>query len=301
MAERASGFVTHGNTVCEVLIRPPDSFSLALTSAPVTWGAGRWPNASWEDGVLTVVGWFKDQIGWRTVSQEPGGNLLITGNDDALTLRKWAADALFRPLAIDTDDSVIVDLHRKFVGMHVHHANSLWEGLLSSVIGQGVSLAAAGIAATKLGALVGDEVTVNGKTFLPLPRPQDLAGLAASDLRYSGLTGARNATIVGLAESVLDGTLAIDGQETVWTPERLTALRGIGTWTAVSARIWGLGDDRYHPTGDAALLRAARLAYGHPTMTYQELDELASKWGARPASAARLLWTNMFGAPAERG
>jgi 3-methyladenine DNA glycosylase/8-oxoguanine DNA glycosylase len=70
----------------------------------------------------------------------------------------------------------------------------------------------------------------------------------------------------------------------------------VGPWTAESALLWGIGLDDAHPTGDAALLRAARAAYGEPGLDFAELDRRAEGWRPARGWAARLLWTELLGA-----
>ena len=66
--------------------------------------------------------------------------------------------------------------------------------------------------------------------------------------------------------------------------------------------LWGVGAPNAHPTGDVALLRAARQAYGNPDLSLRELDRLADAWQPARGIAARLLWTALFGiAPAGSG
>lgn len=69
----------------------------------------------------------------------------------------------------------------------------------------------------------------------------------------------------------------------------------VGRWTAESVVLWGVGAPNAHPTGDVALLRAARLAYERPDLTLKDLDVLAEQWQSARGLAARLLWTDLFG------
>jgi len=285
------------NNVTSVTVRVPSKYDFAGTCASVTWGSGRWPNTHWEDGILSVVGWYGGDLVWRTARIVAADSVEVSGTGGLHDLTQWALQALLTPLNVDTSDPVIVALDQANPGVCAFNGASLWDGLIASVVGQGVSLAAAGIAATKLAAIVGDEVFLDGKLMMPLPQPSALAGCSVDDLRLSGLTTARIAAIIGLADAVVAGDLDLDAIAREHTIAPLCAQRGIGPWTAVSALIWGVGDTRHHPTNDAALLRAARIAYARPAMTHRELDALARAWGDHPGSAARLLWTSLLGRP----
>ena len=82
-----------------------------------------------------------------------------------------------------------------------------------------------------------------------------------------------------------------------------TALRRlslVGPWTAESALLWGLGLADAYPTGDVALMRAARRAYARPDLAREELDRLAEGWRPARAWASRLLWIDLLGSVPEQ-
>jgi DNA-3-methyladenine glycosylase II len=76
----------------------------------------------------------------------------------------------------------------------------------------------------------------------------------------------------------------------------LLALPQVGPWTASSALLWGVGAPDAWPTGDVALLRAFKHALGDDGLTLKTMDPLAEPWRPHRGIAARLLWTNLFGA-----
>jgi DNA-3-methyladenine glycosylase II len=72
----------------------------------------------------------------------------------------------------------------------------------------------------------------------------------------------------------------------------LTALHGIGPWTADLYLLACIGHADAWPAGDLALQEAARLAFGLRTRpTSKEMGPLAEKWRPWRAVAARLLWS----------
>jgi DNA-3-methyladenine glycosylase II len=72
----------------------------------------------------------------------------------------------------------------------------------------------------------------------------------------------------------------------------LTALHGVGPWTADLYLLACLGHADAWPAGDLALQEAARLAFGLRTRpTTREMGPLADKWRPYRAVAARLLWS----------
>jgi DNA-3-methyladenine glycosylase II len=72
----------------------------------------------------------------------------------------------------------------------------------------------------------------------------------------------------------------------------LTALHGVGPWTADIYLLGCLGHADAWPAGDLALQEAARLAFGLPARpTAKEMHALAEPWRPWRAVAARILWT----------
>ena len=72
----------------------------------------------------------------------------------------------------------------------------------------------------------------------------------------------------------------------------LTAVHGIGPWTADIYLLSCLGHADAWPAGDLALQEAARLAFALPARpTAKEMLALAESWRPWRAVAARVLWT----------
>ena len=72
----------------------------------------------------------------------------------------------------------------------------------------------------------------------------------------------------------------------------LTALHGVGPWTADLYLLACLGHADAWPAGDLALQEAARMAFGlRARPTTREMGPLADKWRPYRAVAARLLWS----------
>jgi DNA-3-methyladenine glycosylase II len=72
----------------------------------------------------------------------------------------------------------------------------------------------------------------------------------------------------------------------------LTALHGVGPWTADIYLLACLGHADAWPAGDLALQEAVRLAFALPARpTAKEMHALAEPWRPWRAVAARILWT----------
>lgn len=120
--------------------------------------------------------------------------------------------------------------------------------------------------------------------------------LAASDeeMRLSGLSRPKQRTLRALAGAVGSGGLALEALETA-TPEevhaRLTAVSGIGPWTADVYLMVCLGHRDGFCAGDLAIQEAARAAFGLAARPdAAEMARLAEGWRPWRGVAARLLW-----------
>jgi len=158
-----------------------------------------------------------------------------------------------------------------------------FEGLARVIVAQQLSVASAEAIWQRLAARV-----------QPFAAAQYLA-VPDQDLRRAGLSAGKVATLRQLAEAIDTGALDLDAladapEETIH--ERLTALKGIGPWTAdiyilfclARADAWSPGDlALQHAVGDA-LCRGAR-------PQQQQMVEIAEAWRPWRAVAARLLWS----------
>lgn len=109
-----------------------------------------------------------------------------------------------------------------------------------------------------------------------------------------GLSRAKQATLAGLASSLASGTLdlgeipQLPAQEAI---EKLTAMKGIGPWTAEVYLLFCAGHPDIFPAGDLALQEALKIAFNLKTRPNdKETRVLAAKWTPHRGIAARLFW-----------
>lgn len=149
--------------------------------------------------------------------------------------------------------------------------------LVDAIIGQQISTAAAAAIAARMKAA--DLVT-----------PAQI--LAASDeaLRAAGQSAQKIKYLRALAEADLD-YVALRRAGTTEVIKTLTALPGIGPWTAEIYVMFSLGHADVFPAGDLALQEAARLLFGLPQRPKpNEMRLMAKAWSPFRSVAARLLW-----------
>ena len=185
--------------------------------------------------------------------------------------------------AVLKKDPLLAPLLRKRPGLRVPGAWDSFEIAVRAVLGQQVSVAAARTFATRIVQAHGTPLAAGSEGITHLfPSP---ALLAQADLRDIGLTGARARTLNALAAAVRDGRVDL-GQGEELRPE-LTAVPGIGAWTAEYVAMRGLSDPDAFPGGDLVL---QRMAGGHRRLTEKQLLERAEAWRPWRAYAVLHLW-----------
>src|SRR4051812_5519528 len=144
--------------------------------------------------------------------------------------------------------------------------------LVGSVISQLISTPAARTILGRLLTLVGD-AGITPASILALPEDR---------LRGVGLSGTKTASIRELAARAADGRLPLPSLGAMTEDEiatALTAIRGIGPWTAMMFLMFGLGKPDVLPVGDFGLRAGVRDLYGLPELPgAKELRDLAEPW-----------------------
>ena len=170
----------------------------------------------------------------------------------------------------------------------------LYGALLFQIAGQQLSVAATRRIMERVRTIFGGH----------LPSPKEVMAVAPDDLRAAGFSWRKVNTIRDLAERFLDGRLDMDHLSTLSDDEfiaALTAVPGIGPWTAQGALLVALRREDVVLPGDLALRKAIRTAYDLEHLPSQEeVLELAEKWRPFRSLATSYLFASAYeegGAP----
>jgi len=125
--------------------------------------------------------------------------------------------------------------------------------------------------------------------------PERLLSLPSATLRSVGLSAAKAASLQDLAAKVLDGTVVLDpkglrAESDAEVIARLSAVRGIGKWTAEMFLMFQLRRLNVWPTGDLGVRKGFGLAWGIPTPTAKELDPLGDPYRPYRSVVAWYCW-----------
>ena len=120
-------------------------------------------------------------------------------------------------------------------------------------------------------------------------------------VRSSGMSARKTATLRSVAQRFVDGRLSDDALSAMSDEDveaALTSIPGIGPWTAHSFLLVALDRPDVFLTGDVALRRAVKRAYGfdHPP-TDDELLQLAERWRPYRSLAVSYLFASAYEGP----
>ncbi|MGW6172586.1 DNA-3-methyladenine glycosylase family protein [Arthrobacter sp. NPDC055138] len=179
-------------------------------------------------------------------------------------------------------DAVVGPLVAARPGLRILGYPDGFEGAVSAVVGQQVSLAAArtftGRLVSAFGSPLGD--------LAFFPTAETLAAAGPDAIREAvGLTNARARTVLALAEACADGLRITPDADHADTRRRLLALPGIGPWTVEYLAIRALHDRDAYPEGDLVLQRALGVK------TAKQAREIGQAWAPVRAYAVFHLWT----------
>jgi DNA-3-methyladenine glycosylase II len=161
----------------------------------------------------------------------------------------------------------------------------LWSALVAQVIGQQISLAAAG-------AIRGRLESVHGGR---LPTPAELLAIDEQALRGIGLSGAKTRYLYDLAARLVDGRLSLERLRLLdddTARNELIQVKGVGRFTADGVLMLALRRRDIWPAADLALRRAVEHVWeldGH--LSIAEADAVGERFRPWRTLAAVYLYT----------
>ncbi len=136
-----------------------------------------------------------------------------------------------------------------------------------------------------------------------MPTPAELIKIKDQKLRDAGLSWAKVKYVKDLAQHILDGRLDLDHIATMPNEqviEQLTAVKGLGEWSAHMFMMFGLGRLDILPVGDLGIRKAAMNLYGLKEMPAPEqLITISNKnhWHPYESVASWYLWQSLDNNP----
>jgi DNA-3-methyladenine glycosylase II len=163
---------------------------------------------------------------------------------------------------------------------------SLFAAMTLHIVGQQISAVVAFRIYDRLAAACGG-----------IPTAAAILGVGTERLRQTGLSNAKASYVLALAEAQLSGDIDIEfmaALDDVTIIAELTAIRGIGLWSAQTFLIHNLARPDVIPSSDLGIRRAVAAQWqlaGLPSL--KEVSRAATQWAPYRSYAAALLWRSL--------
>ena len=179
-------------------------------------------------------------------------------------------------------DGLLAPMVSRFRGLRVTGSPTLFEALVTAVLSQQVNLTFAYSIKKALVESFGRRWRRQGRTYHAFPEPRRFAGQTLESMRGFRLSNAKASTLIRLGEAfasdvTLHGLAALPDEQVV---ERLTAIKGIGRWSAEIALMRGLARPDTFPAGDLGVVKyvAQGLLGRTGKATEDEMRAFAERW-----------------------
>jgi DNA-3-methyladenine glycosylase II len=195
-----------------------------------------------------------------------------------------AADPVMERLIEEHGALVKRDLKRERPG-------DAYGALLRSIVGQQLSTKAASTIYGRMLELFGGHA----------PTPKQLLKADPDKIRAAGLSRPKIAYLRDLAQHVEDGSLELERLPELPDEEvsaQLTAIKGLGQWTADMFLMFHLGRPDVLPVGDQGIRRAVKVEYRlRKFPDPKRLEKLARPWRPYRTLACLYLWSSLDNTP----
>ena len=202
------------------------------------------------------------------------------------------ADAASARAALRASDPAMARLIDRLEPVDLEVWRARWRldpfrGLARSIVGQQIAGRAAQAIFGRLEVVIGDRDPA-----------QAIAGSSDEELRAVGLSANKMASLRDLASRTIDGRLQLDGLDELTDEEvraQLTAVRGIGAWTADMFLLGQLGRPDILPAGDLGIRQAVQRAYElDRTPTEKEVRHISEAWRPNRSLATAYLYSSLW-------
>ena len=182
-----------------------------------------------------------------------------------------------------SDDPVLTASIRAHYGLRPNLQVDPFEMLVASITAQQINLGFAYTVRGRLVAEYGEKLQVDGEEYFAFPTPGILADLQTGDLLPLQFSRQKERYILNLAQAIRSGDIELDRlaeMDDASVQKNLTALVGIGRWTADWFLARYLGRGNAIAAGDLAVKRSIERHYFDGERVSEErIRDFASVWG----------------------
>lgn len=200
-------------------------------------------------------------------------------------------DALKAARFLAKTDPYLRDVIRRCGVRALRITRDPFQTLLGSIVQQQISMSAAAAIQQRIVDQLGGKTT-----------PEATRALSIATLRKCGLSARKAEYVHDLADHFADGRLAsrkLRRMSDESVIEAVTAVRGVGIWTAEMLLMFCLGRPDVWPVDDLGIQKAVRLALGGdddaPLPTKSALREIGERWRPWRTYASWYMWRSLEG------
>ena len=238
------------------------------------------------NGAVNAEAFSDEHIGSLGDELQRAAHHMIGGNDDLTGFRTAIAK-----------DKRLAGLVDALPGYKALRGPDLWTMMLSSLVAQQISGAAARSIRNKLARTYGHVVRVGNEDVPVVPSAERLYDLREEDLRAVGFSQKKAEYARGMALAMLDGTI-VPEKLTRMSPDEmiktLSSLKGVGVWTAECIGIFCLGHPDLIPADDLGIQKAITHLYKLKVDPKpKEVRARGEKWAGWRSYATTYLWAGL--------
>ncbi|EEK55171.1 DNA-3-methyladenine glycosylase II [Bacillus cereus BGSC 6E1] len=187
----------------------------------------------------------------------------------------------------------------QYYGLRTLGIPDLFEALSWGIIGQQINLTYAYTLKRRLVETFGSYVEWNGRKHWIFPSPETIANLHVEDLKNLKMTTRKCDYLIGIAKLITEGKLSKESllqiQDVKQAEKRLTAIHGIGPWTANYVLMRCLRFPSAFPIDDVGLHNAIKYLTGSESKpTKHEIKDFAVNWKNWESYATFYLWRVLY-------
>ena len=151
----------------------------------------------------------------------------------------------------------------------------------------------AGIASQQISAKAAETVLRRIEMQIGAITPDNIQTVSADDLQHCGMSMRKANYIKGVGDAVADGNLDLTGLNALSDDEiikRLSALNGVGVWTAEMLLIFSMERPDVVSWGDLAIRRGMMRLYGRDTIDRTAFERYRKRYSPFGSVASLYLW-----------
>ena len=225
---------------------------------------------------------FRRIIGAQGVCYNADMHLVITDSIARLAERQ-----------LSRNDPVLAPVIARAGTCPIRPHTDYYRELVEAIIGQQLSVKAAAAILLRFRTFFGED----------FPIPAQIMETSVDELRALGLSRAKSLYVLDLARHVASGRLDFGRFDTMDNDEimrELTAVKGIGEWTAHMFLLFCMARTDILPTGDLGVRSSIQKLYGLETLPDKSQMETlaeANGWAPHLSIASWYLWQHLDNAP----